>query len=47
MTSSRSEYTKTPPQTGGCSYFVIEKSPKTSYFLIEKSPKTTFFDENL
>jgi hypothetical protein len=30
MTPSRLEYTKTPPQTGGCSYFLIEKSPKTT-----------------
>jgi hypothetical protein len=36
MTPSRPEYTKTPPQTAG-SY----------YFLIEKMPKTAFFDKNL
>jgi hypothetical protein len=33
MTPSRMECTKTPPQTGGCSYFLIEKSPNTTFFL--------------
>jgi hypothetical protein len=36
LTPSRPEYTKTPPQTGG-----------SLYFLIEKPHKTAFFDENL
>jgi hypothetical protein len=27
----RWEYTKTPPQTGGCSFFLIEKSSKTTF----------------
>jgi hypothetical protein len=36
MTPSQPEYTKTPPQTGG-----------SSYLLIEKSPETVFFDNNL
>jgi hypothetical protein len=35
MTPSRPEYTKTPPQTGGSSYFLIEKSPKTAFFNIK------------
>jgi hypothetical protein len=28
---SRSDYTKTSPQIGGCYYFLIEKSPKTTF----------------
>ncbi len=28
LTPSRLEYTKTPRQTGGSYYFLIEKSPK-------------------
>jgi hypothetical protein len=31
MTPSRAEWTKIPPETGGCSYFLTEKSPKTSF----------------
>jgi hypothetical protein len=31
MTPSRLEYTKRPSQTGGSSYFLIEKSPKTAF----------------
>jgi hypothetical protein len=30
MNPSQPEYTKTPPQTGGSSYFLIEKSLKTA-----------------
>jgi hypothetical protein len=36
MTLSQTEYTKTPPQTGG-----------SFYFLTEKLPKTAFLDKNL
>jgi hypothetical protein len=25
------EYTKIPPETGGCCYFLIEKSPKATF----------------
>jgi hypothetical protein len=32
MTPSRLEYTKTPPQISGSSYFLIEKSIKTAFF---------------
>jgi hypothetical protein len=32
MTPSWPEYTKSPPQTGGSSYFLIEKSPNTAFF---------------
>jgi hypothetical protein len=32
MTPNRPEYTKTPPQTSGCSFLLIEKSPKTTFF---------------
>jgi hypothetical protein len=32
MTPSRPGYTKSSPQTGGCSYYFIEKSPKTTFF---------------
>jgi hypothetical protein len=35
MDPSQLEYTKTPPQTGGSSYFLIEKLPKTKFFLIK------------
>jgi hypothetical protein len=27
------EYTKMLPETGGCSHFLIEKSPKTSFLI--------------
>jgi hypothetical protein len=36
MTPSRLKYTKIPPQTGGSSYFLNEKSPKTGFFYIKK-----------
>jgi hypothetical protein len=36
MTSSRLEYTKTPPQTGGSSYILIEKSPKAAFLYIKQ-----------
>jgi hypothetical protein len=32
MTPSRLEYTKTPPETGGSFYILIEKWPKTTFF---------------
>jgi hypothetical protein len=32
MTPSQPKYTKIPPQKGGNSYFLIEKSPKTAFF---------------
>jgi hypothetical protein len=35
MTPSQPEYTKTPPQTGGSSYILIEKLPKLH--ILEKS----------
>jgi hypothetical protein len=41
-TSSRPEYTKTPPQTGGSSYILIEKSSKTTFFWIKTFNKTIF-----
>jgi hypothetical protein len=49
MTPSQPEYAKKPPQTGGSSYFFMEKSPETAYFLYKK-PLTrynsnTFCDE--
>jgi hypothetical protein len=31
MTPSQPKYTKIAPQTGGSSYFLIEKSPKTAF----------------
>jgi hypothetical protein len=31
MTPSQQKYTKTPPQTGGSSYILIEKSPKLNF----------------
>jgi hypothetical protein len=31
MTPSWPKYTKTPPQTSGNFYFLIEKSPKTAF----------------
>jgi hypothetical protein len=34
LTPSRPEFTKIPPQKGGSSNFLIEKSPKTAYFYI-------------
>jgi hypothetical protein len=40
--SSSTEYTKTAEQTGGSSYFLIEKSPKTSIFLIKTFNKIEF-----
>jgi hypothetical protein len=33
--SSRPKYTKMPPQTGGSSLLLIEKSPKTAFFIIK------------
>jgi hypothetical protein len=33
MTPSRQEYIKTPTQTGGSSYFLIEKSPEKAFFI--------------
>jgi hypothetical protein len=33
MTPSHPEYTKTPPQTGGSFYFLIEKSPETAFLI--------------
>jgi hypothetical protein len=33
--SHQPEYIKIPPQTGGSSYFLIEKSPKTAFFKYE------------
>jgi hypothetical protein len=42
MTPSRQEYAKTPPQTGGSSYFLIEKSPKTAFFDKKNFPKILF-----
>jgi hypothetical protein len=35
MTPNWPEYTKTPPQTSGCSYLLIEKSPKTKFLYIK------------
>jgi hypothetical protein len=32
ITSSQPKDTKIPPYTGGSSYFLIEKSPKTAFF---------------
>jgi hypothetical protein len=31
--SQLAEYTKVPKQTGGSSYFLIEKSPKTAFYI--------------
>jgi hypothetical protein len=33
MIPSRPEYAKSPPQTSGCSYLLIEKSPKTTFYI--------------
>jgi hypothetical protein len=35
MTPSQPKNTKMPPETDGCSYFWIEKSPKTMFLLIK------------
>jgi hypothetical protein len=43
MTPSQPEYTKMPPETGGCSYFFIEKSPKTMCFFFK--PTTRYNSE--
>jgi hypothetical protein len=32
MTPSWSQYTKIPPQSGGSSFFLIEKSPQTEIY---------------
>jgi hypothetical protein len=43
MTSSQRKYTKMPPESGGCSFFINEKSPKTIIFL--KKPLTRYNSE--
>jgi hypothetical protein len=42
LTPSQPRYTKIPPQTGGNSYFLIEKSPKTPF---KKKPLTRLNSE--
>jgi hypothetical protein len=39
LTPSWPDYTKTPPQTGGCTFFVIEKSLQTTFFSKDLSLK--------
>jgi hypothetical protein len=38
MTPSKPECTKTPPQTSGCFYFLILKSPTTKVFIRTFNP---------
>jgi hypothetical protein len=40
MIPSRPEYTETPPKTGGSSYCLIEKSPKTAFYHFINTVKT-------
>jgi hypothetical protein len=40
MIPSWPEYTETPPKTGGSSYFLIEKSPKTAFYHFINTVKT-------
>jgi hypothetical protein len=35
MTLCQPGYTKAPPQTGGCSHFLIEKSPQTTFLYVK------------
>jgi hypothetical protein len=43
MTPSQLECTKSPPQTGGSSYFLIEQLLKTVFF--NKKPLTRYYSK--